>query len=127
MLRERFGEYRARVRSALADAFSESHPPHDVAASFAFGVFVTALPTLGTGFAVFVVVAYLSDRVSKLALLASVVLGELAVLVGITLSYRYETTAGGTIVLVAVGIYVLAVLAGKLRTGREEPPKAPAD
>ncbi|WP_181692906.1 metal ABC transporter permease [Natronomonas sp. LN261] len=48
------------------------------------------------------------------ALLASVVLAELAVLVGITLSFYYETTAGGTIVLVAVGIYVGAVLLGKL-------------
>ena len=58
----------------------------------------------------------------KSALLASVVLAELAVLVGITLSYQYETTAGGTIVLVAVGVYVLAVLTGKLRTRRERPP-----
>ncbi|QLD90396.1 metal ABC transporter permease [Natronomonas salina] len=57
----------------------------------------------------------------KGALLASVVLAELAVLVGITLSYQYETTAGGTIVLVAVGIYIVAVLAGKVRTRRERP------
>jgi zinc transport system permease protein len=48
------------------------------------------------------------------ALLASVLLAELAVLVGITLSFYYGTTAGGTIVLVAVGIYVAAVLVGKL-------------
>ncbi|MFW6434951.1 MAG: metal ABC transporter permease [Halovenus sp.] len=50
------------------------------------------------------------------ALLASVILAEIAVLVGITLSYQYETTAGGTIVLVAVVIYIGAVLVGKLRT-----------
>ena len=48
------------------------------------------------------------------ALLASIILAELAVLVGITLSFYYETTAGGTIVLVAVGIYTAAVLVGKL-------------
>jgi zinc transport system permease protein len=48
-----------------------------------------------------------------------VILAELAVLVGITLSFYYETTAGGTIVLVAVGIYTAAVLAGKLGTGRD--------
>mgnify|MGYP002760707422 CR=1 FL=1 len=48
------------------------------------------------------------------ALLASVLLAELAVLLGITLSFYYGTTAGGTIVLVAVGIYVAAVLVGKL-------------
>ena len=48
------------------------------------------------------------------ALLASVLLAELAVLLGITLSFYYGTTAGGTIVLVAVGVYVAAVLVGKL-------------
>ena len=53
------------------------------------------------------------------ALLASVILAELAVLVGITLSFYYGTTAGGTIVLVAVGIYVAAVLLGKLRSGSD--------
>jgi zinc transport system permease protein len=61
------------------------------------------------------------------ALLASVVLAELAVLAGITLSYGYETTAGGTIVLVAVGIYILAVLAGKLRDRRGTSEDTPAD
>jgi zinc transport system permease protein len=57
----------------------------------------------------------------KTALLTSVLLAELAVLVGITLSYQYEATAGGTIVLVAVGIYVVAVLAGKLRARGDGP------
>jgi zinc transport system permease protein len=52
------------------------------------------------------------------ALLASVVLAQIAVLVGITLSFRYNTTAGGTIVLVAVGVYVAAVLAGKAQSRR---------
>ncbi|RAW44660.1 metal ABC transporter permease [Halorubrum sp. 48-1-W] len=52
------------------------------------------------------------------ALLASVVLAEIAVIVGITLSYRYEATAGGTIVLVAVAVYVAMVLAGKLQSRR---------
>ena len=52
----------------------------------------------------------------KTSLLASVVLAQLSVLVGITLSYQYETTAGGTIVLVAVGIYIGAVLFGKRQT-----------
>jgi len=47
---------------------------------------------------------------------ASVVLAELAVLAGITLSYQYETTADGTIVLVAVGLPLVAVLYGKVRS-----------
>ncbi|WP_436345366.1 metal ABC transporter permease [Natronorubrum sp. FCH18a] len=50
------------------------------------------------------------------ALLASVVLAQLAVLVGITLSYQYEATAGGTIVLVAVGIYIGTILLGKVQS-----------
>ncbi|QFU81564.1 metal ABC transporter permease [Natronorubrum aibiense] len=50
------------------------------------------------------------------ALLASVVLAQIAVLVGITLSYQYEATAGGTIVLVAVAIYIGAVLVGKIQS-----------
>ncbi|XVH33010.1 metal ABC transporter permease [Haloferacaceae archaeon DSL9] len=58
-------------------------------------------------------------RSFKEALLASVVLAEIAVLVGITLSYQYATTAGGTIVLVAVAIYIGAVLVGKALSQRE--------
>jgi len=54
------------------------------------------------------------------ALLASVILAEAAVLVGITLSFQYEATAGGMIVLVAVGIYIGAVLYGKLQSGRAD-------
>jgi len=54
-------------------------------------------------------------RSFRRALLASVILAELAVLVGITLSFHYETTAGGTIVLVAVGLYIAAVLARAAR------------
>ncbi|MFC4542948.1 metal ABC transporter permease [Halosolutus amylolyticus] len=54
------------------------------------------------------------------ALLASVVLAQLAVLVGITLSYQYETTAGGTIVLVAVGIYIGTILLGKVQSRRAD-------
>jgi len=52
------------------------------------------------------------------ALLASVVLAELAVLAGITLSFQYNVTAGGTIVLVAVAVYIVAVLYGKLQSSR---------
>jgi zinc transport system permease protein len=50
------------------------------------------------------------------ALLASIILAELAVLVGITLSFQYEVTAGGMIVLVAVSLYIAAVLYGKWST-----------
>jgi uncharacterized protein len=73
MLRERVTAYRRAVRSELEAVSAEDHPPHDIAASFAIGVFITALPTLGTGLLLFVAIVYLFDRVSKLALFASVV------------------------------------------------------
>ncbi|WP_172404585.1 metal ABC transporter permease, partial [Halorubrum lacusprofundi] len=56
----------------------------------------------------------------RVALLASVVLAQIAVLAGITLSFHYHTTAGGTIVLVAVAVYIAAVLAGKAQSRRGE-------
>lgn len=52
---------------------AEEHTPHEIAGSFAFGVFVTSLPTAGTAFLVFVAVVYLTERASKLALAASLV------------------------------------------------------
>ncbi|QLG61295.1 metal ABC transporter permease [Halorarum salinum] len=57
------------------------------------------------------------------SLLTSVVLAELAVLLGIGVSYYAEATAGGVIVLVAVAIYVGCVGLGKLRarTGSDAP------
>lgn len=72
MLRERVTAYRRAVRSELEAISAEDYPPHDIAASFAIGIFITALPTLGTGLLVFVAIVYLFDRVSKLALFASV-------------------------------------------------------
>lgn len=48
------------------------------------------------------------------SLWASVVAAELAVVLGITLSYAYGLAAGGIIVLVAIGIYIVAVLARRL-------------
>ncbi|MFC7097739.1 metal ABC transporter permease [Halobaculum marinum] len=52
------------------------------------------------------------------SLLVSVVLAELAVLLGIGAAYYGEATAGGVIVLVAVAIYALAVVVGKVREAR---------
>jgi zinc transport system permease protein len=50
------------------------------------------------------------------SILVSVVLAELAVILGIGVSYYAEATAGGVIVLLAVAIYVIAVVLGKLQT-----------
>jgi len=59
------------------------------------------------------------------SLLVSVVLAELAVTLGIAASYYGEATAGGVIVLIAVAIYVLAVVLGKVQTavGGDETPE----
>ena len=52
------------------------------------------------------------------SLVVSVVLAELAVLLGIGVAFYGGVTAGGVIVLVAVGIYVCAVALGKLQSIR---------
>jgi zinc transport system permease protein len=59
------------------------------------------------------------------SILVSVVLAELAVILGIGVSYYAEATAGGVIVLLAVAIYVIAVVLGKLQTafGEEGTPQ----
>jgi zinc transport system permease protein len=59
------------------------------------------------------------------SLFVSVVLAELAVTLGIAIAYYGEATAGGVIVLVAVAIYALAVVLGKVQTavGEESPPE----
>jgi len=72
MLRQQVGRVRERVSSRLESAFVEEHSPRQVAASFGIGMFVTALPTLGVGVLVFVVLAYLFEQLSKIALFASV-------------------------------------------------------
>ncbi|SMO63000.1 metal ABC transporter permease [Halorubrum cibi] len=54
------------------------------------------------------------------SLVVSVVLAELAVLLGIAVAYYGGVTAGGIIVLVAVGIYVCAVALGKVQSARGE-------
>ncbi|MGM0604462.1 MAG: DUF2062 domain-containing protein [Halobacteriota archaeon] len=73
MVVERLRAYRIRVRSALEAAFDELHTPHQIGASFGIGIFITALPTLGTGLVLFVVLAYLCKWVNKIALFSSVV------------------------------------------------------
>ena len=74
------GGIRARVRQRLVEvheeiheALDEQHTPREVAYSFALGVFITALPTLGTGVLAFFAIAYLFENISKIALFASVI------------------------------------------------------
>lgn len=64
--------YRERLYSELQRAFSEDHTPTEVAGSFAIGVFITMLPTLGTGLILFVILVAVFNSISKIALFASV-------------------------------------------------------
>ncbi|ELY88232.1 hypothetical protein C483_16006 [Natrialba hulunbeirensis JCM 10989] len=70
-LRDRLGHYRATARAKLRQAFEEEHTPHQVAASFALGIFVTAMPTGGLGLGLFVVFGRLWSWISTPALFAS--------------------------------------------------------
>jgi len=70
---DRLASIRPRVRSGLERAFAADHTPHEVAASFAFGVFFVAMPTAGTALALFALIGYFVERASRLALVATLV------------------------------------------------------
>ena len=72
MLRERIVEYRETVQSGLRAAFVQDHPPRLIAGSFAIGVFVTAMPSLGAGVLLLLGIAYRYEWANRLALFASV-------------------------------------------------------
>ena len=72
MVRERLAAYRDRARHELITAFRETHTPHQVAASFAIGIFVTSFPTGGLGVGLFFVFISLWSWISKPAIFASV-------------------------------------------------------
>lgn len=74
MVRDRIVRFRRRLTSEFEAAFGEAHTPREVAGSFAFGTFVTTLPTFGAGLLLFVWLAYRVQRVSKLALFVPVII-----------------------------------------------------
>jgi uncharacterized protein (DUF2062 family) len=73
MVRRRVARVRKRVKDRLVETFLEAYTPGEVAFSFSLGVFITMLPTLGTGVLAFFVLAAAFERLSKIAMLASVV------------------------------------------------------
>lgn len=83
MLRERIRRTRRLVRERLESAFLDDYTPQEVAFSFGLGLFITALPTLGTGVLVFLLLVYLFKQVSKIALFASVLVLNPAVKWGV--------------------------------------------
>lgn len=70
-MRTRMKRYINRIRDELRASFTEEYSSQEVAGSFALGVFITMLPTLGTGFILFVILSYLFARINKVALFAS--------------------------------------------------------
>ncbi|NHN48106.1 DUF2062 domain-containing protein [Halostella sp. JP-L12] len=71
--------YWNQAKQQLRASFAEDHSPHHIAMSFAVGIFVTALPSLGTGLIVLAWVGYQFAWANKLALGAAVaVLNPLA-------------------------------------------------
>ena len=72
-LRARLAGLRERASDGLARAVAADHTAHEIAATFALGTAVVVLPTAGTAVVLFAVVAYLSERASKLALAATLV------------------------------------------------------
>ena len=72
MVRERVSALAGRLRDELDRALLEDNTPGEIAGSFSIGIFITAMPTLGTGLLLFVLLTYLFDSISKIALFASV-------------------------------------------------------
>ncbi|WP_331234262.1 DUF2062 domain-containing protein [Natronorarus salvus] len=68
----RLAGYVEQVRATLRVAFSEDHPPHLIAVSFALGMFVTTLPSFGVGIPVLMWIGHRFAWANKLAFFAAV-------------------------------------------------------
>lgn len=73
MIWDRVVGYRDTVQTRLRATFVQDHPPHLVGVSFSIGVFMTTLPTLGTGLIVLGAIGYRYAWANNLALFAAVV------------------------------------------------------
>lgn len=61
-----------RIQTRLREAFRRDHPPEQTAASFAVGLFLTALPNLGASVVVLGVIGRRIERANSLALFGAV-------------------------------------------------------
>ncbi|PAU84097.1 hypothetical protein CK500_06585 [Halorubrum salipaludis] len=73
MILRRVGTLFDRVRAELHRSFTEEYSSRETAGSFSLGVFITMLPTLGTGLLAFVVLAWAFERINRIAMFASVI------------------------------------------------------
>lgn len=69
-----FSRLKLRVLEAIHKAFEEKHSDREIAFSFALGIFVTSLPTLGLGLILFAALIKFTDFISGLAIAACVVI-----------------------------------------------------
>lgn len=83
MILQRVGHVLAQAKSEIRQSFTEEHTARETAGSFSLGVFITMLPTLGTGLLLFVVFAWLFERINRAALIASVIIFNPAVKWGV--------------------------------------------
>ncbi len=82
-MRDRAKRYVKRIREGVRESFAADYTPPEVAGSFALGVFITMLPTLGTGLILFGILSYLFARINRIALFASVLVLNPAVKWGV--------------------------------------------
>jgi uncharacterized protein (DUF2062 family) len=66
-----FGRVRSQLRDAIEASFDDEQPPEQIAGSFAIGVFLTTLPTLGGNLVVMVVLASRVAWINTVALFSS--------------------------------------------------------
>lgn len=113
MVRERLSVYRDRVRRELTTAITEEYTPHEIALSFAIGIFVTAMPSGGLGVGLLLGIAYWQPWASKTAMIAAIaVLNPLVKPLVYVASYQLGAILLGTEPIFVVGHSTLdAVLA----------------
>jgi len=71
---ERLSLFKKKMLEALHEAFEEDHTDREIAFSFAFGILVTALPTLGVGLILFAALIRFTSFISGLAIGAAIVI-----------------------------------------------------
>ncbi|RAW46601.1 DUF2062 domain-containing protein [Halorubrum sp. 48-1-W] len=116
MILRRLNEWLGRVKTEIRRSFTDEYTVRETAGSFSVGVFITMLPTLGTGLLVFVVLAWAFDRINRAALLASVVVFNPAVKWGV---YAASFTLGVAILGPVPGVTAAEVAEVSFAAGPE--------
>lgn len=66
--------FKKKILEALHEALEEEHTDREIAFSFAFGILVTSLPTLGLGLILFAFLVKFTTSISGLAIGAAIVI-----------------------------------------------------